>query len=723
MSFLNPWMLAGMAAIGIPIALHFFYRARYRPVPWAAMKFLRLAIEQTSRRLRFQELILLLLRILVLFLLALALARPASTLFSGSSGRGEAVDAILVFDTSYSMAAREGPKARLDRAKEAALSVIDHLPANSTVQVITCSDRAAHVGPRSPSNLDQARQLVERLATSDQSTDLLPGLTEAVNAFERAAGGHKEVYVFSDMQKLGWERQASALRAKCEEVRDRASLYLVRCSDRPVRNVAIIGITPQTGIPHTGARTAFTVLLRNGSSEVVQKLTVTLEVDGKPLEKDAQAVESIGPGETRAVTLTGKIDQAGWRVLTAHVQADDLDADNRFDRVILVRDQVRVLVVDGSPNDREPEKAGSFFLGHALLPVPDPQKPSYPIQPRIVRPSEASPALLADKELCILADVAPDRGGLPPDFVQRLGEWVREGHGLFIGCGPNVNAAAYNRLLGPKEEGGVDLLPLPLGEPFHVPGDQPLSLAPDSIDRQSFLAKFRESPLSQIDKVEVLGGLLVKEDVPGGRALLRYTAGKPALLSRQIGDGEVLLWTTSLDASWNYFPLHPTYTPFIHAALTHLTQRSAAPFNKVAGEPIRWAPSDGGRQYYLVRPDGERVALGKPQGGTGSERFSLTATDTGRAGIYQIVAEAEAMGVRFALVPDLKESESLEPITDDQIDELLGFKPIHLTVGAEADQFVGTERSRREWTTWLLAALLIFAIGEMLWAWACGRAW
>src|SRR5687768_18392991 len=108
MTFLNPWMLLGGLAVAIPLALHFFYRARYRPQPWAAMKFLRLSIEQTSRRLRFQELILLILRILICIILALALARPAMKAISGGGGRGDAVDAILVIDTSYSMGVLEG---------------------------------------------------------------------------------------------------------------------------------------------------------------------------------------------------------------------------------------------------------------------------------------------------------------------------------------------------------------------------------------------------------------------------------------------------------------------------------------------------------------------------------------------------------------------------------------------------------------------------------------
>src|SRR5215831_7909422 len=104
MTFLSPWLLAGAAAVSIPIALHFFYRARYRPLPWAPMKFLKEAIEQTSRRLKFQEWILLALRCLALILLALAIARPGRD-STAAGGGTQPVDAVLVFDTSYSKAA------------------------------------------------------------------------------------------------------------------------------------------------------------------------------------------------------------------------------------------------------------------------------------------------------------------------------------------------------------------------------------------------------------------------------------------------------------------------------------------------------------------------------------------------------------------------------------------------------------------------------------------
>src|SRR5262249_39711232 len=106
MTFVSWSMLLGTLAAGIPIALHFFYRSRFRNVPWAAMKFLLAALDQTSRRLKFQELLLLLLRIAVMLLIAFAVARPMLT--RAGSGRGDAVDAVLVIDRSMSMSARAG---------------------------------------------------------------------------------------------------------------------------------------------------------------------------------------------------------------------------------------------------------------------------------------------------------------------------------------------------------------------------------------------------------------------------------------------------------------------------------------------------------------------------------------------------------------------------------------------------------------------------------------
>src|SRR5947199_9357832 len=77
MSFLNPIMLAGLVAISVPIIIHLLNRRKFQKVVWAAMRFLRLSVEQNQRRMKIEDLILLVLRCLLLVLLALALPRPA----------------------------------------------------------------------------------------------------------------------------------------------------------------------------------------------------------------------------------------------------------------------------------------------------------------------------------------------------------------------------------------------------------------------------------------------------------------------------------------------------------------------------------------------------------------------------------------------------------------------------------------------------------------------
>ncbi|HXX93844.1 MAG TPA: BatA domain-containing protein, partial [Planctomycetota bacterium] len=588
MAFLAPWMLWGLAAASVPVILHFFYRSRYRTVPWAAMKFLLTSVEQTSRRLRFQELLLLVARTALLLLLALALARPSSVARSGSAD-GDAVDAVLLVDLSTSMGARDGAKTRLERAKDGALAVIDHLPPHSTVQVIATADREMPLGPAAASNLDQAREIVRSITQAHLSTDHLPGLVEAEKALESGHSPNKELYLFTDMQKSGWERQAAAVQAKLREISKTSTVTLVRCGTRAPRNVSIVGLQPQSGIPHTGERVGFAVLVRNTGSEPVRDLTVTLEVEGRGKERESQAIPSLAPGETVAVTLTAKLEKAGLRPVTAAVGPDDLEADNTFTRVIHVREQTRVLVVDGSPSEQRPETGSSYYLMHSLRPVPESAWASYHVQPRLVTPLEATPAHLGDMDACILANVPlagtgeNTPGALPQEFVDRLARFVREGHGLLIFGGPRVAVDLYNQVL--FDEHG--LLPYRL-TPAELPAASPAHPDPVTADPTGFLAAFRDEPLSRLAQVNATQWLgLDERESKESRVALRYGNGKAAVATRTVGTGEVVVVTTSADPRWTDWPLRHTYLPFTHLVLSRLLDGPTAAHNRTAGEPLQ----------------------------------------------------------------------------------------------------------------------------------------
>lgn len=727
MSFLAPWMLWGLAAVSLPVILHLLYRSRYRTVPWAAMKFLLRSVQETRRRIRFQELLLLLVRAAILLLLAFALARPTT---AAGAGGGDAVDAVLLLDTSYSMGAREGAATRFERARRAALAVLDHLPPGSTAQIVACSDRATLLGPAAASNLEPARERLRALELSHQASDLYPGVTLAAEALARGPSPNKELWIFSDFQKSAWDAQGPALTARLRELAGRASVTLVRCGTRPPRNVTLAGISLQSGIPHTGDRLAFAVLVRNTGRETVRDLTVRLEVQGRPGERETQAIPELGPGETRAVTLTGSFEKAGLRAVAASVGPDELEEDNAFFQVVPVRDQARVLVVDGAPNDLRPEAASAFYLLHSLRPVPESAWAAYPVQPRAVGPLEASPGLLAEADLCVLVDApvaAPgerDPVALPEEFLDRLADFVREGRGLLVFAGPRVSPDAYTRAL--FEARG--LLPYPLTARRDAPEAGPMRFDPRSIDPVSFLAPFREEPLSRLDQTAVFHALgLAERPSDDARVLLRFADGAPAAAARRAGTGEVVFAATSADLRWSDWPLRPTFLPFVHAVLGRLLGARGEAHNLVAGRPLRWtAPgAEASRVFALEDPSGRRTRLGAPVLVEG--RPVVTSPDLPRAGFYRVVpagAGTESSAKEpplFAAVPDLRESEDLESLAEAQIDERLGVRVAHKLAGDDLSAFSGTERLRREWTLWLLLAVLALVGVETILAWLASR--
>ncbi|MGF1578816.1 MAG: BatA domain-containing protein [Gemmataceae bacterium] len=477
MSFLAPYMLLGTAAAAVPIVIHFFFRSRYKTVKWAAMDFLLTSIEQTSRRVKFQELLLLLLRCLILILLALALARPLSSVFvsGGGRGQGEAVHAVLLIDTSYSMGIKDGEETRLERAKTAALKIIDELPPYSTVQIVTCADRATLLGPRSPGNLGHAKTVIEDLKITSLRTDFLPGVQEVEVALKTSQLLTKEVYLFSDMQKLGWNAQADSLAKQLKKIDKDATIFLVHCEgETPEKNgnASIIDVVPLFGIPKAQERLEFAVMVRNTGKKTLRNVDVTLTVNGKdgsdrqvqraneqPGEIETGRIKTIAPDQTRAITLTALMPAVGSQVVSAQTMTkydpevgefrsiDDLATDNRFDRILNVQKQINVLVIDGSMERDNVERA-SFPILNAL----DPYAKKRPYDPIRIPPRKAVPALLRGTELVVLCDVGVSRRAdathefLKTEFLKALNRYVRDGGSLMIFPGTNFLTEEYNNV-------------------------------------------------------------------------------------------------------------------------------------------------------------------------------------------------------------------------------------------------------------------------------------
>ena len=137
-------------AASVPIIIHLLNRNRFRVVTWAAMRFLLAAQRKNTRRMRLEQLILLAVRVLMVVLLVLAMAsvyswangpgRLWSWLFPDTFVRAAAgsqrTHKILVIDGSFSMALKAGDRSCFDRARQAAIRLIEDSPGGDGFSVL-----------------------------------------------------------------------------------------------------------------------------------------------------------------------------------------------------------------------------------------------------------------------------------------------------------------------------------------------------------------------------------------------------------------------------------------------------------------------------------------------------------------------------------------------------------------------------------------------------------
>lgn len=101
MQFLNPIFLIAGLCLAIPIIIHLFNFKKYKKVLFSDIRFLQEIKEQTNKRSKLKNLLILLSRLLALSALVLAFAQPYLNKYNNQN-KGDKFLSIFI-DNSYSM--------------------------------------------------------------------------------------------------------------------------------------------------------------------------------------------------------------------------------------------------------------------------------------------------------------------------------------------------------------------------------------------------------------------------------------------------------------------------------------------------------------------------------------------------------------------------------------------------------------------------------------------
>jgi len=697
-SFLHPAYLAGLALLAIPLALHLHRRRKVRNVSFSDLRFLREAIVKQQRRLQVEDRRLLFLRILVFLLLVLAVSKPV---WKQARARivkeGDRSASVIILDNSYSMGCIENGVVRFDRAKRLALDVLAGLRENDQVTLILASTLAEVVYRDLPVSHFETQSALEASELSCRGSDLAQALALAEAFLRSAEADHREVYLITDLQKVGFEHVAPRLGREQKPM----DLFLLPVGYPETGNLALTGgeIRPKRVAPKAECRLTFQGAAFGQVSPGFALLA--FQSAGQGLTETSVAVK---PGAVFSQSFTERAGEEGNLLAKARVEDDVLEADNERYLVVPVEQPGKALLVEGDPRMKK-EDWDTFYFERALKIYGTGLSGgrSYEVFLQGVE-EELAQLDTGGFDLIVLANVPR----ISREIVRKLKNFVQAGGNLILAMGSRVDLESYNDKVVPE------LIPFSLrrvvssGErlSYHIAAFQ---------DKSGPLALFSET--GQGDLTRPLFWQFVSlgaEAQSQAQILAQFETGAVALFEYPIGRGKVIGWASTLDADWNSLPQQPLYLPFWGEVLDYLEASSAPSPNSEVGESVELTVDFGrgsgqATSLQVLLPNGE---LARIEVDAGQGRYQAYFSDTHRPGFYHVQIP-EGKGIEevrpsvFAVNVPAEESDLRRASEEEIAAKLAGW---NLRRVAEPRKTGGIlARARHGRPLWDLFLLLLFA--------------
>ncbi|HND51767.1 MAG TPA: BatA domain-containing protein, partial [Pirellulaceae bacterium] len=516
MSFAVPLFLLAALAGAIPILLHMINRQQAPIVPFATLRFLRLAVERTRKRKYLHDVLLLTLRVLALVVIAIALARPMLAQLRHLFGASTA-SVVLIVDNSASLATKDQAGRRWDAAVHAAEQALDQLRDGDTAALIlTC-------GPRRPeterllSNHEVLRQALAAAHPSLQRADLTARLHEARELLAKSPSPNKEIYIVTDMQAASWE----GLTADADQAtRSQPPVVVIDVHGASLPNVGLRGAAVQAAAPVVGVPMQAKVTVV-GDPLVRQQTHVELLLDGR--SRQISPTLTLEPGAAVDYVFPLTIDQPGVHRGEMRIVGEDAcPADDRAYFAVTVDPNIPVAIVKGRQHEVS-YLDDSFYLERALSPIAGGE---WAIKATPLTASALAAEPLSTYAVIFCVNVPP----LEAPSAQRLAQYVQAGGRVVWIGGENCDMAGYN---GMNELTGSKLLPAPLAGVRERSPERPDGWRIGSLDDRHPALDVFASPPSLIQSVLVTKHVRLKTSgVTDLRVLARLDDGEPLMVQR-----------------------------------------------------------------------------------------------------------------------------------------------------------------------------------------------
>lgn len=673
MSFVHTALLYGLALGAVPILIHLLMRRRHKIVRWGAMKYLLAAIEESSRRVQIEDLILLALRVLAVCLLAFALSRP----FVGGQKVPPATPRLVVLavDNSPSMSAKRGGVSRWDLARRWSKELMRQLPSGSAVAIVPMAGAGGlSAGLAEPTrDVGLAGRVLDEMSLSARRAAPAATCRAAAEIVSKSEFINRSVYLVTDFQVNDWIGSGGTAASELKNLlaQEGNAVTAVQCSGGELDNCAAIDLERTLRIIKVDSPAQITgTLTRHAPLEAraaeAVGLTATLMVDGR---KADSRTHPLPPNDSRQATFFATLDKDGCHALELRLVPDLCPADDVRYLAVEARDEVRVLCVDGDLHPGEDWLNATYYLKFALSPQIGALSP---IAAKVITPAELPQEDLKNYDLVALANVPQ----IDPTRARDLAAYVRSGRALLVFLGDLVDAASYNAtLFGSGPDG---LLPAHLGSVTEAPAARPgTSITPGTgagaaadgglhVEMKSLagaVMAFFGNPSNNGGLTDARFAKAMAIDLTAARNTVvhaRLMNGLPLLFSADVGEGRIAVMNSTADMGWSNLPPRPAFIPLIQRLVVWLLEPADRCRNLLPGQKYRLAlPLSAIHATVTIKQPDARTVSTQPT--AVNDRAVVEFADTALPGVYEATWTAPETGSAerrlFAVNIDAAESD------------------------------------------------------------------
>lgn len=675
---LNSTLLWALAAIAVPILIHFLTRRKLRVVAVSTIAFLKRLERENIRRLKLRQLLLLLLRMLIVALLVLAFARPTLRQQTSALAQRARATAVIILDNSMSMAATPEGISHLAAARKHVQSIASMFASGDELYLLTAAQPAKIVAGSPFLEQEKFLEAVSAAPQTWANTDLNAAFALGRDILARSRNVNRELYLLSDAR--------AALPSDAPELPG-VRAYALRYDAASDNNLTLSETKLANQIFEAGKSFEVVATVANTGANDARNQLVHLYLNGKRV---AQQTVDVPAHSQRSVTLRAVPDSAGFMSGKVMLEDDGLVLDNARYFTFQIPRQRRILGVS--------ERSEDLTFLRAVLHSDNTAQAWHEVETK-----NFSAERLEEYEVIVLANVAR----FPEGMVARLAQFMNSGGGVMIFPGSETDLRHYNETLFAQTHLGAfgeTLGSLEARENFFKLGQIDFS-------HPLFANVFENNakgPQIESPQFRFAVQLRLKS---GTKSVLDFSNGHPFLVERQIGRGKMLVFASSPDPRWSDFAFKGLFAPLLHRSAAYVMQSNEAQQEGARiGEELTTTLRVPAEEVFVEMPNAERL---QAQVQVLGQNYQVRVPETGLPGFYTLKNKEQVLqkwAVNFSA-----EEMSTPVLQPEQLSAALGVKEIvELAKGADLRASIESARYGSELWRWFLLAAIITMIIEML---------